>query len=80
MTEEFRKEAYRRHWLIKGHLSCHYWQDEDIIKMSDSYLTRLWCMYQGDDMTIWEEGFEEAYQKVINETPPQNKLDKNSKR
>jgi len=65
MTEEFRKEAYRRYWLIKGHLACHNWKDEDIIKMSDSYLSRLWCMYQGDDMSIWEEGFEEAYQDLF---------------
>jgi len=65
MTEQFRKEAYRRFWLIKGHLDCHYWSEEDIISMSDSYLKRLWCMYQGDDMSIWEEGFEEAYQELF---------------
>jgi hypothetical protein len=65
MTEEFRKEAYRRFWLIKGHLGCHNWSEEDIISMSDSYLKRLWCMYQGDDMSIWEEGFEEAYQELF---------------
>ena len=64
MTTEFRKEAYRRFWLIKGHLECDSWQEEDIIKMSDSYLSRLWCMYQGDDMSIWEEGFDEAWRDL----------------
>ena len=42
MTPSFRKEAYRRFWLVKGHLGCHTWQDKEIIAMHDSYFRRLW--------------------------------------
>ena len=70
MSPEFRKEAYRLFWLVKGHLGCHTWSDEAIIKMHDSYFKRLWCMYQGEDTSVLLEGFEEAYQK---------RLDKKSK-
>jgi hypothetical protein len=65
MTEEFRKEAYRLFWLVKGHLGCHYWTDKSIEEMHDSYFKRLWCKYQGDDMSRIEDGFEEAYQKLF---------------
>ena len=62
MSPEFRKEAYRRFWMIKGHLACHNWSDEDIISMSDSYLKRLW---HNEEAYIHTEGFEEAYQKLL---------------
>ena len=72
MSPEFRKEAYRLFWLVKGHLGCHEWSDEAIIKMEDSYFRRLWCMYQGDDMSDKIEGFEEAYAELF---PDLNSLD-----
>ena len=33
--------------------------------MHDSYFKRLWCKYQGDDMSRVEDGFEDAYQKLF---------------
>jgi hypothetical protein len=33
--------------------------------MHDSYFKRLWCKYQGDDMSRAEDGFEDAYQKLF---------------
>ena len=57
MSPEFRKEAYRRFWMIKGHLACHNWSDEDIISMSDSYLKRLW---HNEEAYIHKDGFEEG--------------------
>jgi hypothetical protein len=63
MTTEFRKEAYRRFWLVKGHLSCHQWEDKDIISMSDSYLKRLWNNESGC-LDEYEAGFEEAWRAL----------------
>ena len=56
MTEEFRKEAYRLFWLVKGHLGCHNWTDKSNEEMHDSYFKRMWCKYQGDDMSKVEDG------------------------
>lgn len=64
MAPEFRKEAYRRFWMVKGHLGCDSWSDSDIIKMSDSYLTRLWYNY---DASSREEGFEESWERLTND-------------
>ena len=63
MTDEFRKEAYRLFWLVKGHLGCHNWSEEEIIKMPDSYFRRLWNNESGC-LDIYEEGFEEAYEAL----------------
>lgn len=66
MTPEFRKEAYRMFWLVKGHLGCHTWSDEGIIKMHDSYFRRLWIAgCNGAPLYEYEEGFEEAYEEII---------------
>ena len=66
MTDEFRKEAYRLFWLVKGHLGCHNWSEEDIIKMHDSYFKRLWrAGSDGAPLYEREEGFEEAYEALI---------------
>ena len=65
MTPEFRKEAYRMFWLVKGHLGCHTWSDKEIIKMHDSYFVRLWkdgC--NGAPLYEYEKGFEEAYEAL----------------
>jgi hypothetical protein len=62
MDQSFRKEAYRRFWLIKGHLACHNWSDKDIIEMHDSYLKRLW---NNNENYIHEEGFQEAWELLI---------------
>jgi len=65
VTPEFRKEAYRRFWLVKGHLACHTWADEEIISMYDSYFNRLWVAgCNGAPLSEYEEGFEEAYNEL----------------
>jgi len=71
MTPEFRKEAYRMFWLVKGHLGCHTWSDEAIIKMHDSYFRRLWrAGSDGAPLYEREEGFEEAYEEIIGTEHP----------
>tara|TARA_B110000977_G_C11060455_1_gene485748 strand:- start:1426 stop:1674 length:249 start_codon:yes stop_codon:yes gene_type:complete len=62
MAPEFRKEAYRRFWMVKGSLACHLWDDADIIAMHDSYLTRLW---HNEESYIAEEGFESAWNNLV---------------
>ena len=66
MTDEFRKEAYRLFWLVKGHLGCHTWSDKEIESMHDSYFRRLWkAGSDGAPLYEREEGFEEAYEALI---------------
>ena len=65
MTDEFRKEAYRLFWLVKGHLGCHTWPDKEIESMHDSYFRRLWrAGSDGAPLYEREEGFEEAYEAL----------------
>ena len=65
MTPEFRKEAYRMFWLVKGHLGCHTWSDKEIESMHDSYFRRLWrAGSDGAPLYEREEGFEEAYEAL----------------
>jgi hypothetical protein len=64
MTPSFRKEAYRRFWLVKGHLGCHTWQDKEIVAMYDSYFRRLWNN-ESQCLEEYEEGFEKAYEELI---------------
>ena len=65
MTDEFRKEAYRLFWLVKGHLGCHTWSDKEIESMHDSYFRRLWkAGSDGAPLYEREEGFEEAYEAL----------------
>ncbi len=65
MTDEFRKEAYRLFWLVKGHLGCHTWSDKEIESMHDGYFRRLWrAGSDGAPLYEKEEGFEEAYEAL----------------
>ena len=71
MTDEFRKEAYRLFWLVKGHLGCHTWSDKEIESMHDSYFRRLWrAGSDGAPLYEREEGFEEAYEEIIGTEHP----------
>ena len=71
MTPEFRKEAYRMFWLVKGHLGCHTWSDKEIESMHDSYFRRLWrAGSDGAPLYEREEGFEEAYEEIIGTEHP----------
>ena len=61
MTPNSGKKRTDDSWLVKGHLACHTWSEEDIISMYDSYFRRLWNNESGC-LDIYEEGFEEAYE------------------
>jgi hypothetical protein len=61
ITLKFRREAYRRFWMVKGSLACHLWNDNDIITMHDNYINRLW---HNEESYIAEEGFEAEWQKL----------------
>ncbi len=55
------KEAYELFWLVKGHLTSSH---KTIMSSKDGYFKRLWCMYQGEDMSYRMEGFEEAWKQT----------------
>jgi hypothetical protein len=57
-----RKEANRLNWMIKGQLIDKSESDTTIERIYDSYFKRLW---NNNENYIHEEGFEEAYQKVL---------------
>ena len=58
MSQDF-KEACRLFWMVKGHLGA---SDDAILASADSYFRRLW----GNCENYYkEEGFEEAYQKKL---------------
>ena len=56
-----KKEAYRLFWLVKGHLSAPH---ATIMECADGYFKRVWYDYAGEDLSIYLEGFEEAWRKV----------------
>jgi|TARA_B110000908_G_scaffold172196_1_gene238272 hypothetical protein len=49
------KEAYRLYWLVKGHINP---DENTVLSSADSYFRRLW---NNNEASIHEEGFEEAY-------------------
>lgn len=53
------KEAYRMFWIVKGHFQAPH---NTIIDSAPGYFKRLWGNHEN---YIHEEGFEEAYQKVL---------------
>ena len=57
------KEAYRLFWMVKGHFNT---SQDTILSSANSYFNRVWrdgC--DGAPLSDYEEGFEEAYQKVL---------------
>lgn len=65
MKTEFRKEAYRRFWIVKGHLACDGWSEQEIINMHDSYFKRMWIEgSNGAPLSLYEEGFQEAWEEL----------------
>lgn len=58
------KEAYKYFWLVKGHLNAPH---NTIMDCANGYFKRLWYDLEGEDMSIWLEGFEEAYAAVKKE-------------
>ena len=55
------KEAYKLFWLVKGHLNTNH---ATIMASADGYFKRVWYGLEGEDLSIWLEGFEEAYAAV----------------
>jgi len=57
------KEAYRLFWMVKGHLNA---TEATVYGCYDGYFKRLW----GNHENVYrEEGFEEAYKKVLDKRP-----------
>ena len=61
-SPEVRKEANRLNWMIKGKLIDVSWSDIEVEKTYDSYFKRLWG---NNESYIYEDGFEEEYQKRL---------------
>lgn len=58
-SEVDKKEAYRLFYMVKGHLDT---TEETILASYEGYFRRLWGNHEA---CYHEEGFEEAYQKVL---------------
>lgn len=54
-----RKEANRFYWLVKGMLIPTSWSDNDVERIYDSYMTRLWGNHER--VAYGSDGFEAAY-------------------
>lgn len=54
-----RKEANRLYWLVKGMLIPESWPDNDVERIYDSYMVRLWGNHERADYGMM--GFETAY-------------------
>ena len=61
-SPEVRKEANRLNWIIKGKLIDISWSDTEVEKTYHSYFKRLWG---NNESYIYEDGFEEEYQKRL---------------
>jgi len=62
MNDDY-KEACRLFWLVKGHLNT---SDDTILSSQNGYFKRLWIDgSNGAPLADYEEGFEEAYQKRL---------------
>jgi hypothetical protein len=59
MSKPIHKDAYRLFWMVKGHLNI---TEETVYACYDGYFKRLWGNHEA---SFHEEGFEEAYQKVL---------------
>ena len=54
-----RKEANRFYWLVKGMLIPTSWSDDQVEKIYDSYMKRLWGNHER--ASYGEVGFESAW-------------------
>jgi len=59
MSEAEYKEAHRLFWIVKGHLNA---PERTILECADGYFKRLWGNHEN---CVHEEGFEEAYKKML---------------
>jgi len=59
MAEFSHKEAHRLFWMVKGHLDA---SEQTILESAPGYFKRMW---NNNEAYLHEEGFTEAYQKVL---------------
>lgn len=70
MTERERKFCNELHYAVKGHLINDNYSDEEVKKIGDSYMKRLWgnherLSYCSDDFErLWHEKNQQSLQKV----------------
>jgi len=55
------KEAHRMFWIVKGHFA----NEVTVLQSADGYFKRVWGNHEA---CYHEEGFEEAYQKLLDNT------------
>ena len=63
VSNEERKECYRLFFMVKGHLGCSHWTDDQLKSMADSYIKRVWY---NEEAYIYAQGFDEAYSNLYN--------------
>lgn len=63
MTEEERKFANLLHYAVKGHLINPNYSDDEVRKIADSYLKRLWGNHER--LTYCSEEFEKAWNERV---------------
>lgn len=63
MTKFQRKEANRFYWIVKGQLIPESWSDDDVLKIYDGYMKRIWGNHEN---CVHEDGFEEAWNEREN--------------
>ena len=59
MAEFSHKEAHRLFWMVKGHFGA---SEQTILESAPGYFNRMW---NNNEAYLHEEGFAEAYQKVL---------------
>ena len=62
MSEFSHKEAHRLFWMVKGHLDT---SEQTILESAPGYFKRMW---NNNEAYLHEDGFEEAYQKVLDKS------------
>jgi len=50
-------------WMVKGHFNT---SESTVLSCAEGYFNRVWrAGCDGAPLSEWEEGFEEAYSKII---------------
>lgn len=63
MDDETRKRANELHYGVKGFLINEWYSDEEVMKIHDSYLKRLWGNHER--LVYSREGFEKAWAERV---------------
>jgi len=64
LEERFIRTANKYHWAVKGHLIPEGTSDEEIIKIHDSYLKRLWGNHEA---LLCRDEFEKLWEQRLME-------------